>query len=203
MSREAKGSGLDWQAPPLMTTTMPSRSSAKKGRYDLDNSIGYLLNRAASLIAARFNDHLKVHGVSLQAWRMLATLSQHERQSLSELADHTSAELSYLSRSAAQLEERGLVAREQSTLDKRTSLLSLTEAGWTLVHELAPKRRAIERESMRDVPENDLAITLQTLKAIGNNLVPQSDAPGAVNRKLVVARRVKQNALSQDDESTS
>lgn len=177
---------------------MSTRLSGAKGRYDLENSIGYLLNRAASLIAARFDD-LKLRGVSLQAWRILAALSQSDGQSLSELANHTGAELSYLSRSAAQLEERGLVQREQSLLDKRASLFSLTESGRALVAELAPKARGIERESVQDVSAADLAATLRTLHAVCHNLVPHPDAPKAVNRKLTVARRVKQKALARGE----
>jgi DNA-binding MarR family transcriptional regulator len=176
----------------------PARPPAGQARYDLERSIGYLLNRAASLIAARFDD-LKLHGVSLQAWRILATLSQSDGQSLSELANHTGAELSYLSRSAAQLEERGLVQREPSALDKRASLFSLTAQGHALVAELAPRARGIERESVQDVPAADLAATLRTLRAVCHNLVPHPDAAGAVNRKLTVARRVKQKALAQGE----
>lgn len=179
-------------------TPMPTRSTRRPGRYDLENSIGYLLNRAASLIAARFDDDLKAHDVTLQAWRILATLSQFERQSVSELADHTGAELSYLSRSASQLEQRGLIQREPSALDRRASLLSLTEAGWALVRELAPKGRAIERESISNVPAEELQAALRTLRAICHNLVPDPDLTVGINRKLTIARRVRQKARSQD-----
>lgn len=181
---------------------MSTRPPPKSARYDLDNSIGYLLNRTASLIAARFDDDLKLHDVSLQAWRILAALSQADGQSLSELAYHTGSELSYLSRSAAQLGEQGLVQREQSALDKRASLLSLTEAGRAVVRELAPQARAVERESVRDVSASDLAITLRTLHTVCHNLVPHPDGPADVNRKLTVARRVKQNALARGVEES-
>ena len=175
---------------------------APKGRYDLDNSIGYLLNRAAALIAARFDDDLKERGVSLQAWRILAALSQSEPQSLSELANHTGSELSYLSRSVVQLEARGLVERSQSVLDKRASQLVRTGQGRDLVRELAPKARNVERLSLQDISAEDLHITLRTLREVCHNLVPHPDAPSAVNRKLTIARRVKQKALAQGEEPT-
>jgi DNA-binding MarR family transcriptional regulator len=178
---------------------MATRAPAKEGRYDLENSIGYMLNRAAALIAARFDDDLKAHGVSLQAWRILAALSETEPQSLSELANHTGAELSYLSRSVVQLEERGLVERRQSPLDKRTTHLSRTTEGRAQVRQLAPKARGVERLSLQDVSTDDLAITLRTLRAVCHNLVPPLDSPTAVNRKLTVARRVKQRSLDPTD----
>jgi len=179
---------------------MSVRAPAAKGRYDLEHSIGYLLNRAAALIAARFDDDLKARGVSLQAWRILAALSQSEPQSLSELADHTGSELSYLSRSVAQLEKQGLVERGQSALDKRATQLVRSTAGRALVRELAPKARDVERLSLHEVSDADLDTTLRTLRAVCHNLVPHPDASTAVNRKLTIARRVKQKAQAQGDE---
>jgi len=174
--------------------SMTTPSSSNEARYDLENSIGYLLNRAAHLVAARFSDDLKPHEVNLQAWRILAALSALNNQSLSEVADHTGAELSYLSRSSAALEERGLVERTPSRSDKRTIHLSLTKAGSALVRELAPKGREVERASLVTVSAADLKVTLRTLRTICHNLVTHADAPAAVNRKLTIARRVKKRA---------
>ncbi len=185
---------------------MPSRTPSDEARYDLENSIGYLLNRAAHLIAARFSDDLKPHEVSLQAWRIMAALSALSDQSMSELADHTGAELSYLSRAVAALEERGLVERTPSQLDKRTIHLSLTDVGTALVRKLAPKGRAVERLSVsEDVSAADLKVTLRTLRAMCHNLVAHTDvqATEAVNRKLTVARRVKKRALARPEEPAS
>jgi DNA-binding MarR family transcriptional regulator len=180
---------------------MPKKKSSgpaagKEGRYDLENSIGYLLNRAAHLIAARFGDELKRHGVNLTTWRILAALSQSGTQSTSEIADHTGAELSYLLRSVIALEAQGFVTRKASSVDKRTTLVSLTGAGRAVVRELAPKARGMERLSAKDVPTQDLEATLRTLRAACHNLVP--DAGGAaVNRKLTIARRVRKRAQSK------
>lgn len=173
---------------------MPSRSQAEEASYPLEDSIGYLLNRAAHLIAARFSDDLKPHDVNLQAWRILAALSAQDHQSMSELADHTGAELSYLYRTVVAMEERGLLLRTPSALDKRIIHMSLTEPAWDIVRELAPKGKAIERLSVSTVSAEDLQTTLRTLHAVCHNLVNAPPAPGAAdaeNRKLRVARRVK------------
>ena len=181
---------------------MPRNARPKDDSYDLDNSIGYLLNRAANIIAARFSDELKPHEINLQMWRMLATLSACDDQSVSELADHTGAELSYLSRSVAALQERGLVERKQSPSDRRANLVSLTPAGRTLVRTLAPRGRATEKASLAGVPAADLEATLRTLRLVCRNLVQgQADAT-SVNRKLTVARRVKKRVSALPDQPT-
>ena len=181
---------------------MPRRTSKDPAHYALENSIGYLLNRAAHLIAARFSDDLKPHEVNLQAWRILTALRAQDNQSMSELADHTGAELSYLYRSVVAMEERGLLTRTPSATDKRTVFLSLTEAGAALVMELSPKAKAIERLSVTTVSADDLAITLGTLRTVCHNLVTVPGKPEAVNRKLTVARRVRKKAEARPDETT-
>ena len=196
------GTAKDSTALPSSISIMPIASTEKDGQWELENSIGYLLNRAAHLIAARFSDDLKSHDINLQAWRILAALSQSQHHSLSELADHTGGELSYVSRSIAAMEKRGLLKRGPSSTDKRTLEVSLTKTGRTFVRELAPKAHAIERSGLEKVSAADLKTTLRTLRAMGQNLVAGADAPTAVNRKLTVARRVKNRALAQEPPAT-
>jgi len=185
--------------PPAAQHAKPAtRSGLQRTRgsvyYDLDRSFGYLLNRAANLIAARFSDDLKVHGVNLQTWRVLAALNFENNQSMTDLANHTGAELSYLSRSVASAEQRGLVERVASSSDKRAVVLALTPAGLAMVKELSPYGHQIEKTSMNGVSKADVETTLRTLHAICHNLVDGTGASSDMNRKLTVARRVLKRA---------
>jgi DNA-binding MarR family transcriptional regulator len=187
--------------PAAAARAKPStRSGVQRTRgdiyYDLDRSVGYLLNRAASIIAARFSDDLKAHGVNLQTWRVLAALNFENNQSMTELANHTGSELSYLSRSVASAEQRGLVERVASTSDKRAVVLALTPIGLALVKELSPYGHQIEKTSMTGVSKSDVETTLRTLHAIYHNLVDSTEASSDMNRKLTVARRAKKRSLT-------
>lgn len=168
---------------------------------DLEQSLGYLLNRAANMIAARFNDDLRPHDVNLQLWRVMAALSHEAHQSLTDLADHTGAELSYLSRSVASGESRGLLVRSPSPSDKRTVLLSLTPAGRALVRQLLPRRNQIEAISLSGVSAKDVQTTLATLRVIYTNLVDAPSEASGPNRKLTVAKRVRKRAADASDSS--
>ncbi|WP_414439762.1 MarR family winged helix-turn-helix transcriptional regulator [Burkholderia sp. 22PA0106] len=169
--------------------------------HDLDHSVGYLLNRAASIIAARFSDDLKAHGINLQTWRVLAALRHEDHQTLSDLASHTGSELSYLSRAVSALEGSGHIRRSVSPTDRRNIHLSITEAGAAVVAELAPRAWEIERTSMQGVTSSELAITLKTLRAVYSNLVDSCDDVSGVNRKLTVARRVRRRE-ARDESAT-
>ena len=173
------------------------------GATDLEQSLGYLLNRAANMIAARFNDDLRPHDVNLQLWRVMAALSHESRQSLTDLADHTGAELSYLSRSVASGESRGLLVRSPSPSDKRTVLLSLTPPGRALVRKLLPRRNGIEAISLSGVSPKDIQTTLATLRVIYTNLVDAPTDSMDFNRKLTVAKRVRKRAADGGEQSPS
>jgi DNA-binding MarR family transcriptional regulator len=182
-------------------TAEPVRRSKARDNalWDLDRSVGYLLNRAANIMAARFSDKLKPHGINLQMWRVLAALEHEDGQSLTDLASHTASELSYLSRSVAGIEEQGLVTRVASAVDKRTVRLSLTPAGRRLVKSLAPRGEEVENAAMVGFSEDQIEGMLRGLEALYHNLVAdaQDEVAVAVNRKLTVARRVRQRALGE------
>lgn len=174
---------------------VPSRGLARRKRsYDIEGSAGYLLNRAANMIAARFSDVLKEHGINLQTWRVLAALSTAPSRSLTELANHTAAELSYLSRAAASAQEKGLLTRAASPSDGRTVLLSLTARGRALVAVIAPKALLIESSALAGVSASDARVTMRTLHAIYHNLVSSAVDLPVKNRKLAVAERVQRRA---------
>ncbi|MGF6773997.1 DNA-binding MarR family transcriptional regulator [Paraburkholderia sp. GAS199] len=187
-SRAQRGRpGTSQNAAVPLTQPLP----AERPDHDLDHSVGYLLNRAASIIAARFSDDLKAYNINLQTWRVLAALRHEDHQTLSDLASHTGSELSYLSRAVSALETKGFVERSESPADRRNIHLSITPAGAAIVAELAPRAWQIERMSMKGVTPEELAITLKTLRAVFSNLVDSCEDASVVNRKLTVARRVR------------
>ncbi|MEN7529072.1 MarR family transcriptional regulator [Cupriavidus sp. DL-D2] len=144
---------------------------------------------------------MKPHNINLQAWRILAALRHEDHQRLSDLASHTGAELSYLSRAVVALEERGFLRRDASAEDKRNIHMSLTPAGRAIVAELAPRAWDIERASVSGVSPEELAATLKTLRAIFSNLVDGCQGATGVNRKLTVARRVRSKEIQDETEA--
>lgn len=175
----------------------PKRSRKQKSlnTYDLEESIGYLLHRSSSIVIARFSDDMKPFGFGIQVWRLLAALSQEKPQSLSEIAEHTAAELSYVSRSVMKAEADGLVERTASPDDQRVILVSLTDKGRDIVSVLSAKSDALQHICLQDVSQEDREATLRTLKKIYTNLVPEVDDTTDMNRKLTIARRLKRKSM--------
>ena len=139
--------------------------------FALNESLAFLLNRAGSAVAVAFSEELRECDMSLPMWRAIAALWGRGDQSLSGLAEITSAELSTLSRQVATLAERGLVSRRQSGVNWRSVNISLTPAGRALVERLVPAVERHERAALDGISPSDIRRLKQLLAKIYGNLV--------------------------------
>ena len=82
----------------------------------------------------------------------LAMLSEADQHSLrmSQLAAETNSTLPRLSHVVSRLEDRGFVQRATAARDRRSTNVTLTEAGWQKVVETAPGHAATVREYVID-----------------------------------------------------
>ena len=64
--------------------------------HSLKWSLGFLLNRAGVSVSNAFSQELKMSGMTLAMWRVLAALHDTGHQSLSGLAELISVEISTL-----------------------------------------------------------------------------------------------------------
>jgi DNA-binding MarR family transcriptional regulator len=138
--------------------------------FDLENALPYLLNRAGVHIGLAFSQEIKRYKVTLPMFRILASLVHFERQSLTELAEHTAVELSTLSRLVATLQRRGLVSRARSGADGRSISITLTAAGMKLARELIPLAELYERVALFNIPPQEVAILKRLLKQMYSSI---------------------------------
>ena len=128
-----------------MNQRNPELFTQRATEYELESSLPYLLNRAGTRIGLTFNEDVARYRLTVPAWRVLASLYARAEQTVSELAAHTSIELSSVSRLAAELAQRGLVTRSPSGADGRAIQLSLTPAGLDVTAQIIPVAQLYER----------------------------------------------------------
>ena len=116
--------------------------------FDLELALPYLLARAGTRIGQAFSKELRRFDLSLTEWRVCAALHHAPHQRLSQLAEHTSAEPSTLSRVVDGLLQRGLLVRDRSDEDGRALALSLTDAGRDLTLRIIPLAQLFERVAL-------------------------------------------------------
>jgi DNA-binding MarR family transcriptional regulator len=138
----------------------------------LDDYVPYLLNRAGARIAQAFSEEMRELGTTLQAWRVLAALRDRDNQRVSELAEHTSIEISTLSRVLDGMQKQGLIARRRADDDGRVVSLHVTPAGRRLTNRIIPIAERYERVAVNGLSASETA----TLKRLLRRLYANMDA---------------------------
>ncbi len=157
--------------------------------FDLETTLPYLLNRAGVRIGQSFTGELERHRLSLAEWRLLAALLKREAQTLSELAAHTSLELSRTSRLVGGLEERGLLRRQASGADGRAVELSLTRAGRAAAQQIVPLAQLYERVALSGMTNEEVQVLKRLLVKVYDNMnALHASAPGRARRQSAKAK---------------
>lgn len=106
--------------------------------YAAQQSIGYLMRRAATMMRLEMESVFSGHGLSFMQWATLLLI----RDGLAKTAAELSRELGYDSgaqtRLIDQLESRGLLRRERQESDRRQVNLLLSPLGLHSLEELMP-----------------------------------------------------------------
>jgi len=138
--------------------------------HDLETAIPYLLARAGIRMGQAFSKELKRFGMSLTEWRVCAALHHKPHQRLAELAAHTSAEPSTLSRTVEGMLQRGLLIRERSGDDARALALSLTPEGDALAQRIIPLAQLYDRVALSGISAAQVDLLRDMLRRIYTNM---------------------------------
>ncbi len=125
-------------------------------------------------------------GITRREWRLIALLADEGGLLSSELAARAQLDRARTSRAITSLVQKGLVARQAGSADRRQARVSLTARGHALHDELFPLVREINRELLRGLPPADvqrLARTLDQLQAQADALVAGAHLPKADRRR--------------------
>jgi MarR family transcriptional regulator for hemolysin len=105
---------------------------------DVLDTIGFFISRTQSKLQKLFLHKLKPYGFTPEQWVLFARLSEREGISPTELSQISLRDKPYTTRLIDKLEANGLIRREESQNDKRSSLIFLTEKGGELRNKILP-----------------------------------------------------------------
>ena len=103
------------------------------------------MHQPAAKLSVEMAPALRKHDLALPGWHIHAQLWANRAMRVGCVAERLSLEISTVSRSVAQLEQRALITRHRSGLDPRASNLVLTADGRGLVETLAPALTGIQQ----------------------------------------------------------
>lgn len=127
-----------------------------KPEIDLDQFLPYRINRLADRISDKLSKlYAKDYALNVAQWRILAWLSHGEELTARKICIATNMDKVRVSRAIQSLEERNLLTRSPSSHDQRVHVLSLSDAGQTLLAELIPQAQAWEAELLAVLTSNE------------------------------------------------
>ncbi|WP_157510797.1 MarR family transcriptional regulator [Frateuria sp. Soil773] len=136
----------------------PAPATAEHAPLQLEHFLPYRLSILSNTISqAIADDYQRRYDISMTEWRVMAVLARFEGLSAREVAERTAMDKVAVSRALARLVAAGRVDRAIHDDDRRRSVLSLTEAGWTMHDEVAPMARAREREVLAKLDDEERA----------------------------------------------
>jgi DNA-binding MarR family transcriptional regulator len=133
----------------------------------LDAFVPFRLSYTSNLVSERVaRTYEALFGLSIPEWRLVAVIAESEGVTQAAIGARTRMDKVTVSRAAIALTERGLLARAGNPDDRRSHLLTLTEAGRTLYAAVAPKALELERRIFEGFPADEMVRFVATLRRI-------------------------------------
>jgi DNA-binding MarR family transcriptional regulator len=148
-----------------MTWRVRSRADEARGprTFVIEESLGYLVNRAARAFAGRLGEALRPFNVGTAQWAVLMHLWSADGLTQAQLARRIAIEQPTMVRTIDRMERDGLVSRVPDPTDRRASRIMLTERGTALRDHLVPLADGVNRDATSALTSNEVAILRQVL----------------------------------------
>ena len=156
---EGDGGGLD----PAARSNTPE--------FVIEDSLGYLVNRAARAMAHQLAEKLRPAGVGIGQWAVLLFLWARDGVSQAELSRVVAIEPPTMVRTIDRMVRDGFVTRVADPDDGRVSRIHLTARGRALRDELVPMAVAVNDKNLGRMTATEAT----TLRRLLGKLVAQSE----------------------------
>ena len=130
--------------------------SKQNPTLDLKKFLPYQLSVVTNRISASFARlYSEKFNLSIPEWRVMAVLGQQPGLSADEVSSETEMDKVPVSRAVTKLLDKGLLNRDFSGLDRRRSILRLSEAGYAMYSQIVPLALAYEAELKAALAEQE------------------------------------------------
>ena len=123
--------------------------------FVIEDSLGYLVNRMARLMAHELAERIRPAGVAIGQWSLLLFLWARDGMTQAELARVVAIEPPTVVRTIDRMVRDGLVTRAHDPDDGRLSRIYLTERARSLRDELVPLAAAVNGEILNPLTADE------------------------------------------------
>jgi DNA-binding MarR family transcriptional regulator len=137
--------------------------------YRFTTSLPYLLNRVGVRMGEIFLERLHEYELTLPMYRVMAVLMQEGKQSLGDLSQMVSVEISTLSRLITSMKNKGLVSRIRLEDNARMVHIDLTKYGREMIEKLMPIAAEFESVGTASFSDQEIEWLKKALVQMGDN----------------------------------
>ena len=132
--------------------------------------IGVVLARTAKTAARAFDQALATEGGSQPVWQILISLKTRPAANQRELADAVGIQGATLTHHLNGMEATGLVTRRRDPENRRVHLVTLTDDGEKLFHQLATAAIAHDQRMRKGLSDAEIAQLADLLHRLAANV---------------------------------
>jgi DNA-binding MarR family transcriptional regulator len=138
------------------------------------NRLGFVVRKE---LAQRFQDN--GYDVSPEEWAILLILWSKGAQTPSVLADATIRDRTTVTRLLDGMVAKGLVDRNTDPTDRRKMRVQVSDLGMSIRNGLVSVAQGLIAQTLNGISPEDAETTVQTLRRMSQNLVPETETKGA------------------------
>jgi DNA-binding MarR family transcriptional regulator len=138
--------------------------------FDMDSSLGFVLNRTSLLSKGFFNQRIRKYDITPEQWSLIFRVLQMSGLTQKELSDSTYKDQANITRSIDRLEKKGLLKRVPNDSDRRIINLYPTAEAIALAEEIIPVSMEFNRRLTAGFTPEEEDMLLQLLKKVHTNL---------------------------------
>ena len=136
----------------------------------LDNSLGFLLNKAAGEMKYALETALRPFDLTPAQWSVLARLSHEDGQTISDTGKSLYFDRPTMSGIVRRLVSKGLLTKTQDAHDQRISRLYISDSARRLMVELPPIAQKINQQALRSFNADEATVFKEYLRRALNNM---------------------------------
>ena len=148
---------------------------SSKHKIDFESSIAPWLGKSSKIIDYYIHDALQRQGLDLSKEQMIVLKKLHDKDGLAQndLAFLTLRNKSSLTRLLVKMEHKGFIDRKQSSNDKRSNHVYLTDSGRDIFKKARPVIKEVIKTMEKQLSPAEIDQFIATLKKIQFNLTAE------------------------------
>lgn len=137
--------------------------------FRLDESLGFLINRAAIAMRWALEERLAQYGLTAPQWAILARLWEEDGQSASAVGKSLHFDKPTATGIIDRLEQKGMVKKTRDPEDRRVIRVYLTGKGRKLQRHLPQLAREVNQTALKGMKDRDIRLLKSYLRKIWDN----------------------------------